>query len=59
MNIRLWIDAQIDIIKNCVSILDEKRENPDYVIIQLWALKKHIDAMVDFLEMHKNLVNQE
>lgn len=53
MNIYDWLHAQIDIIQDCVGILDEKRENPDGVIIQLWALKKHVDAMIDFLERYK------
>jgi hypothetical protein len=49
----LWINAQIDTIKNCVSVLDEKRENVNGLIVQLWALKKHIDAMIDFLERNR------
>jgi len=53
MNIYDWLNAQIDIIKNCVGILDEKRENPDGVVIQLWALKKHVDAMIDYMEKNK------
>lgn len=50
MNIETFINAQLDTIKNCVGCLEEKRESPDAVIIQLWALKKHIDATIDFLE---------
>ena len=53
MNIYDWLNAQIDIIKNCVGILDEIREKPDLVIIQLWGLKKHVDAMIDHMERHK------
>jgi hypothetical protein len=53
MNIYDWLNAQIDIVKECVSILDEKRETPDGVTIQLWALKKHVDAMIDYLEKNK------
>ena len=53
MNIYDWINAQVDIIKNSVGLLDEKRENPSGLIVQLWALKKHVDCTIDFLERHK------
>jgi hypothetical protein len=53
MNIYDWINAQVDIVQDNVSILDTKRENPDSLIVQLWALKKHVDAMIDFLERHR------
>jgi hypothetical protein len=53
MNLLDWLNAQIDTCKNCVDILDKKREHPDHVIIQLWALKKHIDGMIDYLERNK------
>jgi hypothetical protein len=53
MDIYHWINAQIDTIKNCVSVLEENRENIDKTIIQTWALKRHVDAMVDFLERSK------
>ncbi len=53
MNIYDWIDTQIDTIVNCVGCLKEHKENIDRVIVQLWALKKHIDATIDFLERKK------
>ena len=53
MNIYDWLKAQIDIIKNCAGNLDEARDKPDIAIIQLWALKRHIDAMIDYMERHK------
>ncbi len=53
MNIYDWLNTQIDIIINCVEILDEKRKNLDHIIIQLWALKKHVDAMIDYMERNK------
>ena len=53
MNIYDWLNAQIDIVKNCVGILDEIKEKPDLVVIQLWALKKHVDAMIDYMERNK------
>jgi len=48
-----WLHAQIDIVKDCVGILDKKRGNVDLAIIQLWALKKHVDAMIDYLERNR------
>lgn len=48
-----WLDAQLSTIKNCVECLEEQRDNIDKTIIQLWALKKHIDATLDFLERKK------
>ena len=56
MDIYDWINAQVDIIKNCVDILNEKRDHIDGLIIQLWALKKHVDATIGFLEKHKRHV---
>jgi hypothetical protein len=53
MNLYLWINAQVDTIKNCVSCLDENKGSIDKTIIQSWALKRHIDAMLDFLERYK------
>ena len=53
MDIQTWINAQLDTIKNCVGCLEEKRDNPDAVIIQLWAMKKHVDATIDFLERNR------
>jgi hypothetical protein len=53
MNIYDWLHAQIDIVRECVRILHEKRGNVDLAIIQLWALKKHVDAMIDYLERHR------
>ena len=55
MNIYDWLKAQVDIVKNCVSCLDEKKENVDLTIIQLWALKKHVDAMIDYLERNRRV----
>lgn len=52
-DIYAWIDAQVDICKNNVEILEENRMNIDRMIIQLWCLKKHIDKTLDFLEMKK------
>jgi len=48
-----WINAQVDTIKNCVDCLDERKNSIDRTIIQLWALKKHVDATIDFLERKK------
>lgn len=53
MNIYDWLNAQIDILKNCIEILDEIKEKPNLAIIQLWALKKHVDAMIDYMEKNK------
>jgi hypothetical protein len=53
MNIYDWLHAQIDIVRECARILHEKRENVDLAIIQLWALKKHVDAMIDYLERNR------
>lgn len=53
MDIYTWINANIDTVKNCVDCLEENKGNVDKVIIQMWRLKKHVDAMVDFLERKK------
>ena len=53
MDIYLWIKANVDTIKNCVAVLDENKGNIDKTIVQMWALKRHVDAMVDFLERKK------
>jgi hypothetical protein len=52
ITIELWIDAQICTIENCVGILREceKEKSIDKIIIQLWAMKKHIDSTLEFLE---------
>ncbi len=52
-NLYEWIDANITILEESVRILREQRDNIDKVIIQSWATKKHVDAMVDFLERKK------
>jgi hypothetical protein len=49
----IWIDAQIQTLKENTRIIDEYRDNMDKLIIQLWAMKKHIDSTIDFLERRK------
>lgn len=52
-DIYAWIDAQVDICKNNVEILEENKMNIDKMIIQFWCLKKHVDSTLDFLERKK------
>lgn len=51
----MWIDAQICTLEENVKILREWQEknSNDKLIIQLWAMKKHIDSTIDFLERKK------
>lgn len=53
MNLQDWINTQIDVIKNCVDCLTERKDNMDALIIQLWALKKHVDSILTFLEKER------
>jgi len=50
-----WIEANTDIMKDCIDLIIEKRDNIDILIIQLWALKKHTDSMIDFLERQRRI----
>jgi hypothetical protein len=48
----IWIDAQLSTLEENVKILREcqGKNSNDKLIIQLWAMKKHIDSTIDFLE---------
>jgi hypothetical protein len=50
--IEKWIDAQISTVEENARILREyeAKNSIDKLIIQFWALKKHIDFTLDFLE---------
>lgn len=45
-----WIDASVDTITNCAGCLAEVKANPAHVLIQLYAMKRHIDSMILYLE---------
>ncbi|MDD1778543.1 MAG: hypothetical protein LUQ65_10280 [Candidatus Helarchaeota archaeon] len=53
--IEMWLDAQISTLDENVKILREcqDRNSMDRLIIQLWAMKKHVDSTLDFLERKK------
>jgi hypothetical protein len=53
--IEMWIDAQLSTLEENVKILREWQEknSVDKFIIQLWAMKKHVDSTIDFLERKK------
>lgn len=50
--IEIWINAQISTLEENVKILREwqDKNSMDKLIIQLWAMKKHVDSTIDFLE---------
>jgi hypothetical protein len=49
-SLQVWIDAGVDTIKNSVECLEEIKADPRKVILQLRALKRHVDSTLDFLE---------
>ena len=53
--IETWIDAQISTLEENVKILREwqAESSIDKLIIQLWAMKKHVDSTLGFLERKK------
>lgn len=53
--IEIWINAQISTLEENVKILREwqDKNSMDKLIIQLWAMKKHVDSTIDFLERKK------
>jgi hypothetical protein len=55
ITIETWIDAQISTLDENVKLLREFQEKNsiDRLIIQLWAMKKHVDSTLDFLERKK------
>lgn len=48
--LELWINAQISTLQECTGILSEVKTDVDKLIVQLWAIKKHVDSTIDFLE---------
>lgn len=46
----LWIDASVDTLKNCVGCLEEVRDRPGYLLVQLHLMKRHLDMMIVYLE---------
>jgi hypothetical protein len=48
--LELWIDAQVVTLQECTGILSEVKNDVDKLIVQLRAIKKHVDSTIDFLE---------
>jgi hypothetical protein len=46
----LWINASLDTVRNCVVCLEEEKKDMGHLMIQLYCLKRHVDAMIGFLE---------